>query len=149
MKCKTKHIYFFLLFMMAVIIVLICVYAKMKKNNVELLHSDSYYDEFYINKDKVFLKCYVTIENSSHNDEYIYLTANMEEDADNGLLKSPLVSGYNKKGSDKFFIPANSKRGYDVIFIGDFAGKSVKLNRRLPPIEITVIKNKPKGDEVK
>lgn len=60
-------------------------------------------------------------------------------DAINGLLKSPIVSGFDEEGSDKFFIAANSTEDYNVIFIGDFAGKLRKLTRNLPSIEIKVI----------
>ena len=141
MKCKIRQIYIILLLVMGITFVLLYAYKKVKEDKVILLKSESFFDEFDVKEDKVYIKCYLTIQNSSSNDKYINLSANLKGDAINGLLKSPIISGVNKKGSDKFFIKANSTKGYNVIFVGEYAGKPQKLTRSLPPIEIKVINN--------
>ncbi|MCH5265592.1 MAG: hypothetical protein J1F02_06810 [Lachnospiraceae bacterium] len=146
-----KKIYIVLFFVIVAVVATFYVYKKtrinagkevksntesMAKNNIKLLKNDSYFDKFYIKENKVFIKCELVIQNSGDKDEYIKLRANMESDYNNGLLKSPIVYGYNKKGNDEFLVPANSKKEYNVSFIGDFAGKKQKSNRNLPSIEI-------------
>ena len=87
------------------------------ERDLKVLRSDSWFDDFYIKEDdlnlkinKVFMKCEITIQNKSNQDRYIKLFANMEEDANNGLIKSPTVSGYDKEGNDKFFVSANKTK---------------------------------------
>lgn len=82
------------------------------ERDLKVLRSDSWFDDFYIKEDKVFMKCEITIQNKSNQDRYIKLFANMEEDANNGLIKSPTVSGYDKEGNDKFFVSANKTKKY-------------------------------------
>lgn len=109
------------------------------KNSIKIIQSDSQFDEFYIEENKVFVKCEVTIQNRGDKDKYINLLANMEEDKNNGLLKSAIIFGYDKKGNNEFIIPANSQKDYEVFFIGDFGGTAVKQNRNLPIIEAVVL----------
>ncbi len=139
MQNKKKNKVLFSSIVIVMVMVLFCSCEK-NKEDVKILKSDSWFHEFYIKDDKVFIKCEITIQNCGDKDRYINLLANMEEDKNNGLLKSSIVSGYDKKGNDKFFIPAKSKKNWEVLFIGDFAGKAVKQNRNLPMIDVVVIK---------
>lgn len=112
-----------------------------KEIKVNVIRSDSLFHEFYIKEDKVFIRCEITLENSSNEDEYVNLLANMQEDVDGGLLKAPIVTGYDEAGKSEFFVPAHSKKEYTVLFIGDFAGKEQKRNRDLPSIECVRVKD--------
>ena len=138
MKMKHRMI-FFIFLVMGVAIVLLCMCKKVNEDEVKLLKSESFFDKFDVKGDQVYLKCYLMIQNNSGEDKYVHLSANMEEDAANGLLKSPIVSGADKNGSDSFLIKADSTKGYSVIFIGEYGGTLQKLNRNLPPIEIKVV----------
>ncbi len=129
-----------MLFIMAVSTVLLCAYISSNKNEIRILERESFFDTFYVKDNQVFIECYVTIQNRSHHDEYVKLSANLKADAKHGLLKSSVVPGFHKKGSDRFLIKANSKKEYNVVFIGEFAGNPVKQNRELPPIDLTVVR---------
>lgn len=133
-----------------IIIVIVCLSLCTRmgidvERDLKVLRSDSWFDDFYIKEDKVFMKCEITIQNKSNQDRYIKLFANMEEDANNGLIKSPTVSGFDKEGNDKFFVSANTTKKYKVFFVGDFAGNTVKQDRNLPVIELVVMKDIVKG----
>lgn len=112
-----------------------------KAIKVNVIRSDSWFHEFYIKEDKVFFRCEITLENSSNEDEYVNLLANMQEDVDGGLLKAPIVTGYDETGKSEFFVPAHSQKEFEVLFIGDFAGKEQKRNRDLPSIECVRVKD--------
>lgn len=141
MTVKKKQIYFIFLLVMGVTFLLLGLYKKVNEDKVKLLKSESFFDKFDVKGDKVYIKCFLTIQNSSSYDKYINLSANLKRDAANGLLKSPIVSGVNKRGSDKFLIKANSTKGYNITFIGEFGGTLQKLTRNLPPIEIKEVDN--------
>lgn len=108
-------------------------------NNIKLLREASFFNDFYIKNGKVYVDCNITVYNKNNKEKCIKLLAHMEEDFDNGLLKDKEVYGYDKQGNDEFLLPANLKKEYRVIFIGDFAGKKEKENRNLPQIEIIQI----------
>lgn len=98
-----------------IIIVIVCLSLCIRmgidaEGDLKVLRSDSWFDDFYIKEDKVFVKCEITIQNRSNQNRYVKLFANMEEYANNGLIKSPIVPGYDKEGNDKFFIAANTKK---------------------------------------
>lgn len=109
-----------------------------KKQAIKIDRENSWFDEFYIEGNKVYMKCYITIRNSSDENNYIKLVAGLEEDAKNKLIKNPKVTGQDSKGSDMFFVPANSQKEYTVFFIDDYAGENKKQDRNLPEIEVEV-----------
>lgn len=138
MKDKKKCIVF------VIILVIVIFYQEVitreigERKDVILLRKDSWFEEFEVRENKVFITCHLTIQNSSDMDKYIELLADMKEDTKNGLLKSSMLSGYDKKGNNEFFIPSNSTKTYTVDFIGDFAGNEEKKNRNLPSVKIVV-----------
>ena len=50
------------------------------------------------------------------------------------LIKQRYLVAIEEGEDDLFEIEANSEKGYDVVFIGDFAGKKTKANRLMPKI---------------
>lgn len=131
-----------MLFVMVVATVLLCAYVKINKHDVRILEQESWFDTFYVKNDQVFIECSVTIQNRSHRDAYVKLSAELEADAKHGLLKSAVIPGFSKKGKDHFLIKADSQKEYAVVFVGDFAGNPVKQNRDLPPIDMYMINNR-------
>lgn len=43
---------------------------------------------------------------------------------------------------EEFLVPANSKKEYQVSFIGAFGGKEQKVDRELPPIKVIMADSK-------
>lgn len=126
---------------LCIIFALFCLYRIYGMDKVKVLRSDSSFDDFYVEEDKVYIKCHIAIQNSNDVDEYISLAANMEEDAANGLLKSSTIFGYDKAEKRGFMIPANSIKEYECVFIGDFAGTAQKHDRNLPEIDVMQIES--------
>lgn len=140
-KLRKKYTMIFFLLAAMSFIIFLCLMIKLenKKQEIKIEREDSWFSDFYIKENKVYIQCYITIRNDSNEDQYIKLLAHMEDDAKNKLIKHSIVTGYDEKGSDKFFVPADSEINYiEVFFIDDYAGEEQKQDRNLPEIELVV-----------
>lgn len=107
----------------------------------------SYFSDFKVNGEKVYIYCKMTITNSSLIDKTFRLNAILKDDVKIGkigkigLLKSDNLKGYNEDlSSDIFTIEKNKYNIFSVVFVGEFAGTYEKHDRNLPEIVITTIK---------
>ncbi len=107
--------------------------------DIKLNEEKSYFSDFKIENDKVYIYCTLFIENKSDTEKVISLNASFEKDVENGLLKEALVSGYSLDESTQEFQLKKGENQLDVVFIGEHAGADKKHNRLLPDIEITEI----------
>lgn len=140
-KVRKKCVILFCLIVILSVFVFLFLYGRMNdKAGVKIEREQSWFDEFYIKDDRVYIRCYVTMQNSGNEDKYVKLEANMEEDADKKLIRNAKVIGYDEKGVDEFLVPANSTERYTIYFIDDFAENNVKQDRNLPEIEIVEYK---------
>lgn len=130
-----KKRYFIVIFFIVIILGGIYFYLQGFRK-VVLIEEESYFHDFYVENNKVYIQCEIVLQNNSNKDEKVKLLADMKEDARLGLLTSSAVYGYSKKGNNEFVVPAKSKKEYNVYFIGDFAGNKIKQNRNLPSIEV-------------
>ena len=102
--------------------------------------NSSYYDCFEIDGDKVFISCYITLSNNYDEEKTVMLSAKLPQDVTVGLLKKEEIWALNKDGSEMtFFLPPNSSKAFDVVFVGEFAGINQKYDRNLPKIDIKEI----------
>ena len=108
-------------------------------NDVQLNEEKSYYSDFKIENDKVYIYCTLFIENKSDTEKVISLKASFEKDFENGLLKEALVSCYLLDESTQKIRLQKGENQFDVVFIGEYAGADKKHDRLLPEIEITEI----------
>lgn len=109
--------------------------------SLEIVKGKSFFSDFYIQKGKVYIKCELTIINSSKNNKEFQLYAILKDDKKLGLLKEDNLKGYNKEiTNDKFMIAKKTTKTFSVVFIGDFAGTNKKHDRNLPEIKIVVLK---------
>ncbi len=140
-KVRKKCVILFCLIVILSVFVFLFLYGRMNdRAGVKIERERSWFDEFYIKDDRVYIRCYVTMQNSGNEDKYVKLEANMEEDADKKLIRNAKVTGYDEKGVDEFLVPANSTEEYTIYFIDDFAGNNVKQDRNLPEIDIVEYK---------
>jgi hypothetical protein len=106
------------------------------KNNVllELIKEDSFFNDFEVIGDKVFIKCIITVKNNTENNIQYKINAIFEDDVRIGLLKNEKLEGYAEDlMSNVFIISASETIKYQtVIFVGEFAGNYRKYNRELP-----------------
>jgi len=109
------------------------VFTSCSLNNIEkikLIKLESYYSDFEVKKDKVYISCYITLENNLDKEQTIKLSATFPNDVGK-LLKNAVI-----ESEKSFTLDAKSKKSFKVVFIGDFAGKNKKNDRLLPDISI-------------
>ena len=126
-------------------LVLLCIVCMMlslfscQVKDIKLNEEKSYFSDFKIENDKVYIYCTLFIENKSDTEKVISLNASFEKDVELGLLKEALVSGYSLDESTQEFKLQKGENQLDVVFIGKHAGADKKHDRLLPDIEITEI----------
>ena len=107
-----------------------------KKDSVRIVNEESFFSDFFIEDNKVYIKCELVIENLSSNEVKVEFVGNFEKDYENGLLKTSQLSGFKEDKSTKVFNLPQGRSRLEVYFIGEHAGNQQKYDRRLPPIEV-------------
>ena len=116
-------------------IILLCI-CSCRKNEISIDNDESFYSDFKIEDDKVYIHCSVLVKNPGNDNAKISLSGVFENDKKIGLLKEELLNGYSDDCETTEF---NLKRGdnrIEVVFIGDYAGTNQKYDRLLPRIII-------------
>ena len=126
----------------AVILAVACIlcsvigFSSCEQNDVRLNEDKSFFSDFKIENDKVYLYCTLFVENLSETERTVILKASFEADVKNGLLKEALTAGYSfAEGAEEFRLQKGENQ-IDVVFIGEHAGGDQKHDRRLPDIMI-------------
>ena len=102
--------------------------------------SQSYFSDYEVEDDKVFIKCHITIENTFEDEKTVTLSAILPEDVTNGLLKNETIKALKEDGSEmEFVLLPNTSNSFDVVFVGKYAGTNQKANRFLPEINIEIV----------
>jgi hypothetical protein len=102
--------------------------------------SQSYFSDYEVEDDKVFIKCHITIENTFKDEKVVTLSAILPEDVTNGLLKNETAKALKEDGSEmEFVLLPNTSNSFDVVFVGEYAGTNQKANRLLPEIDIEIV----------
>ena len=102
--------------------------------------SQSYFSDYEVEDDKVFIKCHITIENTFEDEKTVTLSAILPEDVTNGLLKNETIKALKEDGSEmEFVLLPNTSNSFDVVFVGEYAGTNQKANRLLPEINIEIV----------
>ena len=110
--------------------------------NLHIIKDESYYSDFSVEDNRVYIKCDLKIQNSSSEDKVFILDAIMKEDVVLGLLKNKNLQGFDDQLIDRnFIIKKNSSSRFYVIFVGEFAGTNKKHDRNLPEIIITEVQD--------
>ena len=107
--------------------------------DIKLDEEKSFFSDFKIENNKVYIYCTLFIENKSDAEKVILLNASFEKDVENGLLKEAIISGCSLDESTQKFQLQKSENQLDVVFIGEYAGTDKKHDRLLPEIEIIEI----------
>ena len=106
-------------------------YARIQRT--EINRDESYFSDFYVKDDKVYIECELTIE--SKMDYAVYIEGYFPSD-EGTLLKDRSLYAYDKEtGSDRFKLVRGTNR-FRVVFIGDYGGTPQKFDRLLPDITI-------------
>lgn len=136
-----KKQYIFILIIMSVFIVL-CFHKKEEKDtNIIILDEKSYFNDYIVENDTVKINCVITLENKSDIEKTVKIIADFEEEVDLGLLKKANLTAYFLlEKSEELILPPHSTRKYlDVVFTGEYGGKTKMKNRNLPKLEVVEI----------
>lgn len=132
-----KYIYPVLLLVIGVLVFASC-------NSADEIYVDekqSYYSDFKVEDDKVYIRCYITLINQFNGEKTVNLCAKLPEDVAIGLLKNEEIKALDEAGSEmNFVLPPNSSETFEVVFVGEFAGTNQKQDRNLPEIFIEIVK---------
>ncbi len=141
--------------MIVVFILCVILLGLLSKKNKEAIIIDkehSYFHDFKIYNDKVYMYCTITLENITDNDLSFSIFAESYKDKVNGLITNERMKGYeweidektrDMKVTDKkiFFINGKQKiSGLKIVFIGEHGSGNMKDNRNLPDIYIVINK---------
>ena len=107
---------------------------------IEIIKAESYFHEFEVIDDTVYIRCYATIKNTFKEDKTIAISASFPEDVKNGLLKFSELDAYDADNEKEVFtIPKKSQQSFNIVFVGESAGGNTKHDRLLPEMKITIV----------
>jgi hypothetical protein len=114
-----------------------------EKENIELIKEKSYFNDFDVINEKVFIECVLTIKNNTNRFYNFRINALFEDDVKK-LLENKFLEGYSEDlNSSIFSIAPNEIFEYKkVVFVGKFAGRRQKHDRALPEINIIIIEQR-------
>jgi len=118
-----------------IVCMLLCLFSC-QSNDINLNKEKSFFSDFEIENDKVYIYCTLFLENQSNSQEVVEIKALFESDAKNGLLKEENLYGYTVDENSKTFTLEQGENQIDIVFIGEYAGTPEKADRLLPEIEI-------------
>lgn len=107
---------------------------------LHIVKNASYFSDYYVDSDKVYTKCVVTVRNSGPGRMEFLLYADMDKDARSGLLKNGNLEGYNEAlSNERFVLEGKTTETFSVIFVGDYAGSNTKHDRYMPRISFMIL----------
>lgn len=117
-----KNCFLKILYIMLLLIMLFnssgCNNISQKNAGCFIVESESWFDDFTVRDDKVYIKCEVVLQNTTSDNQRIKMAAICSEDVDTGLLKNEKVYAVDDNQKERVFvINANSKQTFeDVVF---------------------------------
>lgn len=123
---------FTLVALLLVVLVVGCL-AHLQLSKMFIINEESYFSDFYIKDDKVYLECEMSI--SSPRDCDIQLQGTFVRD-EGKLLKNATVFAYDIKNGSNSFHMVSGDNHFTAVFIGDYGGIPQKFDRLLPEIKL-------------
>lgn len=111
---------------------LLIIYRQIDKENIYVVYDKSFFSDYKIENNKVFINCELFIYNNFNKEQVIELIAFDNEDVNFGLLKSSKLIGYIQGTDNHKFLLNEGENYFKVSFIGEFGGNDKKINRLLP-----------------
>lgn len=135
-----KHLYTLKALFLGVSILMLLASCN-RADQIYIDKNQSYFSDYEVENDKVFIKCHITLENTFQDEKMVTLSAKFPEDVTSGLLKSEKIKALNEDGSEmKFVLSPQASTSFDVVFVGEYSGTNQKDNRNLPEINIEIVK---------
>lgn len=126
----------FILVVLFLVVLLGGCIAYLQLSKMFIINEESFFSDFYVKDDKVYLECEMSI--NSPRDCDIQLQGTFVRD-EGKLLKNATVFAYDiENGSNSFHIVCGTNR-FRVVFIGDYGGTPQKFDRLLPEIKLIAL----------
>lgn len=116
-------------------------YIINKNTVLQIITNESSYSSYYVQNDKVYINCTITIRNDTDETKKFSLCADMNDDFKGRLLKQAKIYAYNNDKKAIYTLKSDTIQTYNVVFVGDFGGSLQKHDELLPQIEILTEKN--------
>ncbi len=108
----------------------------MQLSKMFVVNDESFFSDFYIKDDKVYLECEVSI--NSPRDCDIQIQGSFARD-EGKLLKDATVFAYDVENRSNSFHIVRGTNRFRVVFIGDYGGTPQKSDRLLPEIKLIAL----------
>lgn len=117
-------------------------YTTNSKESLELMENNSYFKDFAVKGERVYIRYMLQIRNSYKEDKEFYIAASLPEDIASGLLEKERIYALDIDFSKKrFFIRGSTTEILDVTFVGEYAWNNKKADRNLPAsVEFEIIR---------
>ena len=114
-----KHLYTLKVLFLGVSILMLLASCN-RADQIYIDKNQSYFSDYEVENDKVFIKCHITLENT---------------------FKDEKIKAMNEDGSEmKFVLSPHASNSFDVVFVGEYSDTNQKDNRNLPEINIEIVK---------
>ena len=125
---------------MAIIILLVffCFLVIFMKSGVKINKNKSYYNDFEVKGEDVYIYCWISFCNNENKDKSISIEGKFPEDKKSGFLVDESLKG-KFVDSDSYDIhigPKQKLENVKVVFIGKKGDYDKKANKKLPSIII-------------
>ena len=136
-KSKTKRVIIIIAVSLIAIALLAVVWHfvynalnNFRLNPVNIVLDESHFSEFKIEDGKVLFICSITAENRTDRVTAFSVSAEADPaDVDSGLLKAREMTD---KESKAYYLQPNEKKTFEIVFIGENNGGTVKNDKLLP-----------------
>ena len=122
------------------LIVTFLMFGCNKNNNAHnfilLDETASFFSDFEVVNDNVYIYCTIVLTNSTSNDSSFKVKGYFEDDVKGHLLLESELYAYDEERETTFSLHANETKMFEICFIGKFGGRGIKKDRLLPEIEI-------------
>lgn len=134
---RTKIVIIAAVIILAAAVALVLGAHLRQKNDVILIEEESFFLDYEIIDDEVWLRCRVTLCNAGNEDRTVKLRADFSEDVKTGLLKDGTLYASDISGTECVCaVGAGETETVEVVFIGEFGGTNQKHDRLLPEIQV-------------
>ena len=99
---------------------------------IKVDYDNSYYSDFYIKGNRVYITCILSVYNDSEKKQKFYIRAKYTEEEGRLLANNKYLKIKENKQEKVIELNPKEKQTINVIFEGDFGEKKQKLNRLLP-----------------
>lgn len=106
---------------------------------IEIIEDKSYFCDFYVSDEDVYVECYLVIKNNDIQSRTIKHSALMNDDVKLGLLRNFNLIGYDDTLTTNEFKVEKGENRLTVYFIGKYGSVYIKHDRLLLQINIEII----------